>query len=53
MTSRRDQENFQLIVITHDELFAHLLGTRDYTDYLWRITKDEQQHTKIEAEAVD
>jgi DNA repair protein RAD50 len=53
MMSRRDQENFQLIVITHDEAFAHQLGTREYTDYLWRITKDAQQHTKIEAEAVE
>lgn len=53
MTSRRDQENFQLVVITHDEKFAHLLGTRDNTDYMWRITKDEDQHTKISCETVE
>ena len=28
MMTRREQENFQLIVITHDEKFAHLIGTR-------------------------
>ena len=52
MKARRDQENFQLIVITHDENFARELGTSDTTDYLWRITKDEHQHSKIECEAV-
>ena len=53
MTSRKDQENFQLVVITHDEKFAHLIGTRDNTDYMWRITKDEDQHTKISCETVE
>lgn len=43
----------QLIVITHDETFAHLIGTRNYTEHLWRITKDDSQHTKIEAEIID
>ena len=42
----------QLIVITHDEKFAHLIGTRENTEVMWRITKDELQHTKIEAEVV-
>jgi DNA repair protein RAD50 len=50
MVSRREQENFQLIIITHDEKFAHLIGTRESTSYMWRITKDEQQHTKVERE---
>ena len=39
MLARKDQENFQLIVITHDEAFAHQIGTRDHAEYLWRITK--------------
>ncbi|GAX75467.1 hypothetical protein CEUSTIGMA_g2910.t1 [Chlamydomonas eustigma] len=50
MVSRREQENFQLIIITHDEKFAHLIGTRESTSYMWRITKDEHQHTKVEKE---
>ncbi|KAG1658955.1 hypothetical protein FOA52_010052 [Chlamydomonas sp. UWO 241] len=53
MVSRREQENFQLIVITHDEEFAHLIGTRENTDRLWRITKDEAQHTKVVSEGVE
>lgn len=26
MVARREQDNFQLIIITHDEHFAHLIG---------------------------
>ncbi len=52
MKSRRDQENFQLIVITHDMEFAHVLGQRELTDYYWRITKDENQHSHIEKEDI-
>lgn len=33
MTSRRDQASFQLIVITHDIKFAHLLGQREHCEY--------------------
>ena len=29
MLSRREQDNFQLIIITHDERFAHTIGTRE------------------------
>ncbi|KAK9866483.1 hypothetical protein WJX84_001219 [Apatococcus fuscideae] len=52
MDSRRDQQNFQLIVITHDERFAHLIGTRDHAEYMWRITKDENQHSHVAQEDV-
>ena len=52
MKSRRDQENFQLIVITHDMEFAHVLGQRELTDYYWRITKDDNQHSHIEKEDI-
>jgi len=53
MTARRGQAGFQLIVITHDEAFAHLIGTRDNTELLWRITKDDGQHTSIQPEEVE
>jgi DNA repair protein RAD50 len=48
MQSRRDQENFQLIVITHDVRFAHLIGQREHAEYYWRISKDEEMHSHIE-----
>ena len=52
MHSRRDQENFQLIVITHDMHFAQVLGQREHADYYWRITKDDNQHSHIECENI-
>ena len=52
MHSRRDQENFQLIVITHDMHFAQVLGQREHADYYWRITKDDDQHSHIECENI-
>ena len=52
MLARRGQENFQLIVITHDEHFARQIGTRQHAEYLWRITKDEQQHSLIAQEEI-
>ncbi|KAJ2493158.1 DNA repair protein rad50 [Coemansia sp. RSA 2050] len=41
--SRQEQRNFQLIVITHDEIFMQLLGKSEYADYYWRVYKDENQ----------
>jgi DNA repair protein RAD50 len=52
MQSRRDQENFQLIVITHDVRFAHLIGQREHAEYYWRISKDEDMHSRIEKEDI-
>jgi len=50
--SCRDQENFQLIVITHDELFAQSIGTREHAELMWRITKDDTQHTHLAQQAI-
>ncbi|DBB04466.1 hypothetical protein WJX77_008210 [Trebouxia sp. C0004] len=50
MMTRREQENFQLVIITHDERFAHMIGTREHADHLWRITKDDNQHSHIAQE---
>ncbi|KAJ2617218.1 DNA repair protein rad50 [Coemansia sp. RSA 1365] len=41
--SRQEQRNFQLIVITHDEIFMQLLGKSEYADYYWRVYKNENQ----------
>ncbi|KAG2487944.1 hypothetical protein HYH03_013523 [Edaphochlamys debaryana] len=54
MRSRAGQENFQLIVITHDERFARLIGKREYTDTIWRVTKDPvTQHSTALPEEVE
>ncbi|XP_020690871.2 DNA repair protein RAD50 [Dendrobium catenatum] len=52
MEDRKGQENFQLIVITHDERFAQLIGQRQHAEKYYRVTKDEHQHSIIEAQAI-
>jgi DNA repair protein RAD50 len=52
MAARREQDNFQLIVITHDENFAHMIGTRQHAEFLWRITKDDNQRSHIAQEEI-
>lgn len=44
---------FQLIVITHDENFATQLGAHDYCEFMTRVTKDENNHTKLTEEPID
>ncbi len=52
MIARQGQENFQLIVITHDERFAQIIGTREHAESLWRVTKDDNQHSKLSREPI-
>eukprot|EP00890_Picochlorum_soloecismus_P006767 jgi/Picsp_1/915/NSC_04400-R1_dna repair protein rad50 len=52
MLARRDFESFQLVVITHDEEFARRLGSREFIETIWRITKDENQHSRIMMESI-
>jgi len=42
MEDRKGQENFQLIVITHDERFAQLIGQRQHAERYYRVSKDDQ-----------
>lgn len=53
MEARKGQDNFQVVVITHDEEFAHQLGTREFAETLWRVTKDDRGHTNVQAELID
>ncbi|KAI5966958.1 uncharacterized protein KGF55_000367 [Candida pseudojiufengensis] len=44
---RKQQSNFQLIVITHDEKFlTHIQGDR-FTDHFYRIERDEKSKSRI------
>ncbi|KAG1331800.1 hypothetical protein COCNU_02G017680 [Cocos nucifera] len=52
MEDRKGQENFQLIVITHDERFAQLIGQRQHAERYYRVTKDEHHHSIIEAQEI-
>ncbi|XP_058759511.1 DNA repair protein RAD50 [Vicia villosa] len=52
MEDRKGQENFQLIVITHDERFAQLIGQRQHAERYYRVAKDDYQHSIIESQAI-
>lgn len=52
MEDRKGQENFQLIVITHDERFAQLIGQRQHAEKYYRVTKDDHQHSIIQAQEI-
>ncbi|KAJ2775331.1 DNA repair protein rad50 [Coemansia nantahalensis] len=45
--SRQAQRNFQLIVITHDEIFMQLLGRSEFCDHYWRVYKNEHQKSSL------
>ena len=32
--------------------FAHLIGTRENAEHLWRVTKDESQHSNVQREDI-
>ncbi|XP_048587511.1 DNA repair protein RAD50 isoform X2 [Nematostella vectensis] len=50
--TRQAQRNFQLIVITHDENFVELLGRADFVDFYYRISKNDNGHSKITKQSV-
>ncbi|KAF7807691.1 DNA repair protein RAD50 [Senna tora] len=52
MEDRKGQENFQLLVITHDERFAQLIGQRQHAEKYYRVSKDDHQHSIIEAQEI-
>jgi len=49
---RREQSNFQLIVITHDETFVDEIGKRAQAEFYYRVYKDNAQHSKIRRQAI-
>ena len=44
--SRSEDQNFQLIVITHDPVFVDLLGS-DYCDNFWHVTKNKENFSTL------
>lgn len=41
------QQNFQLVIITHDEHFLRQMHASEYTDHFFRVVRDEHQCSKI------
>ena len=50
--SRRQQRNFQLIVITHDESFVRMLGRLRACENFYRVSKDDNGHSTIARAAI-
>ncbi|KAH6571650.1 hypothetical protein BASA61_004285 [Batrachochytrium salamandrivorans] len=48
--TRRQQSNFQLIVITHDEEFMQLLGSGEFADFYYRVEKKADGTSSIHKE---
>ena len=49
---RRRQSNFQLIIITHDEMFLQRIGRRNLCDYFYRVSKSDTGESVITREAI-
>ena len=49
--ARKGNENFQLIVITHDRDFVKMLN--EYTDSYYEVTKDERGNSTIGLKNID
>ena len=45
--NRRDESNFQLVVITHDDKFAEKLGVRELSNFKYRVERYNNGHSKI------
>lgn len=49
---RRDHEGFQLMIITHDEVFVRMLAQRQVCDRFWRVSKSLSGHSQINAHPI-
>ncbi|KAL3476377.1 AAA domain-containing protein [Aspergillus californicus] len=50
--ARQQQANFQLIVITHDEEFLRSMQCGDFSDYYYRVSRNERQKSIIERQSI-
>lgn len=51
--SRRFQQNFQIVIITHDENFLKFMNAQDFTDGFWKVSKDNNLASKIEWKSIE
>ena len=50
--SRSEDQNFQLIVITHDPVFVDLLGS-DYCDNFWHVSKNKENFSTLSLKPIN
>jgi len=49
---RRQQANFQLIVITHDEGFLRYMNCADHAEFYYRVSRNDRQKSVIERQSI-
>lgn len=49
---RRQQDNFQIIIITHDEEFLKHMNGSEYTDDYYRVSRDQRQNSVIDLQHI-
>jgi DNA repair protein RAD50 len=49
---RKQQANFQLIVITHDEEFLRYMNCADFCDYYYRVDRADDQCSRIRSQRI-
>ncbi|KAK6522842.1 DNA repair protein rad50 [Arthrobotrys megalospora] len=49
---RQQQKNFQLIVITHDEEFLRDMKCNQFTEYYYRVSRNERQKSQIHRQSI-
>lgn len=48
ISARKQQKNFQLIIITHDEEFLRYMNGSEHCEYYFRVSRNERQKSQIE-----
>lgn len=46
LEEKKEDNKFQLIIITHDKEFLDMLGNQ-YCDFFWKVEKDHQGYSRI------
>ena len=52
INSRRQQKNFQLIIITHDDEFLRMMRPGDFVDHYYRISRNQQCNSIIQKQHI-
>jgi DNA repair protein RAD50 len=50
--NRRQQSNFQLLVITHDEAFLREMKCQEFCETYFNVGRDENQNSIIKEEPI-
>jgi DNA repair protein RAD50 len=50
--NRKQQKNFQLIIITHDEEFLREMKCTEFSDHYWKVSRDAEQKSIIERQSL-